>query len=744
MVAVSSAPISVNPELDKLLGELPSLSPHDRALITRAFEKAAWAHEGQYRKSGEPYITHCLAVAHILADMKLDAEAIAAALMHDVVEDSEEPRPVTIEDVRREFGEKIAAIVDGVTKLEQIQSPTPEQRKSRSSERDLEYIRKMAMTIDDDVRVVIVKLADRLHNMRTLGYMRPEKQQTIAQETLDIFAPLANRLGIWQIKSELEDLSFRYLDFDTYKQIDDALNEGKAEREKYMEGVIAALRRELDKYGLTTAAISGRPKHIFSIWKKMERKKINFEKIFDVRAVRVIVDTRDQCYNVMGIVHNLWRPISGEFDDYIGTPKDNFYQSLHTAVVDHNGKQIEVQIRTWEMHEHAEYGIAAHWRYKEGRKKVKDPDYDRRVAHLRHLMEFGRESQNNSPAQFVDAMKTDFLAERILVYTPNGDIVDLVAGSTPIDFAYHIHTDIGHRCRGAKVHGRIVNLDYQLKTGDQVEIITSKRGGPSLDWLNQHLGYVHTQRARDKIRYWFRKQNRTNHILAGREVLERELKRLGLLDTMSYEQVATALFGYEQVDDFLAQVGAGEINGGQISSKILELERKEKQAQERETLKARANGPSHLLESTMATGVAVRGSTGLLYSIAKCCHPVPGDKVIGFITRGRGVTVHRNDCPNLGQEPDRLIDVSWGKVSQEQRFSVPVEIIAYDRSGLMKDISTVIAEERVNMSEVNVSVRNTIATFSLTLELLDSQHLSRILARLNGVPGVTEVRRHNI
>lgn len=743
MVAAGPAQINVDAELDKLLNELPNLSPHDRALLTRAYQKAVYVHEDQYRKSGEPYITHCLAVAHILADMKLDAEAISAALMHDVVEDSKEPRKVTLDDIRREFGDTIAALVDGVTKLEQIQT-LPEQRKRRNTERDLEYIRKMTMTIDSDVRVVIIKLADRLHNMRTLGYMRPDKQQAIAEETRDIFAPLANRLGIWQIKSELEDLAFRYLDFDTYKQIDDALSEGKAEREKYMESVIATLRRELEKYGITDAIITGRPKHIYSIWKKMERKKIDFEKIFDVRAVRVIVNRREQCYTVMGIVHNLWRPIPDEFDDYIGTPKENFYQSLHTAVVDNNGKHVEVQIRTREMHEHAEYGIAAHWRYKEGNEKKRDAAYDKRVAYLRQLMEFGHDSQNDTPARFVDAMKSDFLGERILVYTPNGDIIDLVAGSTPIDFAYHIHTDIGHRCRGAKVHGRIVSLDYKLKTGDQVEIITSSRGGPSLDWLNPHLGYAHTQRARGKISHWFRKQNRANHILAGREVLDRELKRLGLIDTVSYEQVASKLFNYERADDFLAQVGAGEINGGQISSKILEAERKEKAAAARETLKARADGPSHLLESTMATGVAVRGSTGLLYSIAKCCHPVPGDKVVGYITRGRGVTVHRTDCPNLGHEPERLIDVSWGKVSQEQRFSVPIEITSYDRPTLLKDLSTVIAEERVNMSEVKVSVRNTIATAFLTLELLDLQHLSRILTRLSGVAGVTEVRRLNV
>ena len=741
MVAATSLQPGVALDLESLLNELPKLTPHDRALITRAYEKAAWVHADQFRKSGEPYITHCLAVAHILADMKLDPEAIAAALMHDVVEDSKDQKKVTVEDLRAEFGDTIANIVDGVTKLDQIKTEqTPEQRRSRKAERDLEYIRKMALTLDSDVRVVIVKLADRLHNMRTLGYMRPEKQQTIARETLDIFAPLANRLGIWQIKSELEDLSFRYLQPDTYRQIDDAVNEGRAEREKYMAGVIEELRRELERNDIRNVAISGRPKHIYSIWKKMERKKVNFEKIFDVRAVRVIVEQREQCYMVLGLVHNLWRPIPGEFDDYIAQPKDNFYQSLHTAVVDHNGKQIEVQIRTWEMHEHAEFGIAAHWRYKEGRKKQKDPDFEKRVAYLRRLMEFGRGQTNEDAAEFVDAMKSDFFGERIYVFTPKGDIVDLPAGSTPVDFAYHIHTDIRHRRRGAKVHGRIVNLDYQLKTGDQVDIITSKRGGPSLDWLNPNLGFVHTQRAREKIRYWYRKQNRANNITSGREVLERELKRLGLVDSMPYEQVSAA-FNIEHLDDFLAQVGAGDINGGQISNRILDMERNEKEALERETLKARAGGPSQLLESTVATGVEINGEAGLHYSLANCCHPVPGDKLKGFITRGRGVTVHRADCPNLGQEPDRLTDVTWGKVSNEQRFSVPVEITAYDRSGLMKDISTMIAEERVNMSEVNVNVRNTIATFQLTLELTDLKHLGRILTRISGVPGVTEVRR---
>jgi GTP pyrophosphokinase len=728
---------SVVTDLHALLDLIPDLSPNDRALIERAYRRAEEGHAGQFRKSGEPYFTHCVAVARILAEMKLDAEAIAAALMHDLVEDT----PITLDQIRREFGSPIAGIVDGVSKLKNLPIKSEvDIRKSKSADKELEYIRKMALAMGDDIRVVLVKLADRLHNMRTLGYQTSEKQRKIAQETLDIFAPLANRLGIWQIKWELEDLAFRYLEPDAYKMIAASIDERRADREAYMEKVIAALRKELYPYeSVRNATISGRPKHIYSIFKKMDRKKLPFEQIYDVRAVRVIVNTVPDCYIVLGVVHNLWRPIPGEFDDYIASPKDNFYQSLHTAVRDSFGKTLEIQIRTWEMHEHAEYGIAAHWRYKEGSARARDEKFEQRIAYLRRLMEFGP-AETDDAAKFVDTMKNEVFMDRVYAFTPKGDIVDLPMGATPIDFAYHIHTDIGHRCRGAKVGGRLVSLDHQLHTGDQVEIITSKRGGPSLDWLNPNLGYVKTERARSKIRHWFRKQNRDNHILSGREVLEREMKRLGVLDSMQFETVAR-YFSFEKVDDFLAAVGAGDINGGQISNKILEVERKEREERDKDVLKARA--PSSGLTVDSANGVSILGTGGLLVNMARCCHPMPGDPIIGFVTRGRGVTVHRTDCPNINSEMERLIEVSWGKVSTEQRYSVPIEIIAYDREGLMRDISTIISDEKVNMSTVNVGVRQNIATISVTMEITNLEHLTRILSRIGSLPSVVEARRRN-
>ena len=718
-------------DLQSLIDLLPDLTPNDRALVERAYFKAETAHAGQFRKSGEPYFTHCVAVAHILAEMKLDAEAIAAALMHDVVEDTN----VTTEELRVEFGSNIAAIVEGVTKLKKLPIKSDE-KKSRNIDREMEYIRKMALAMGDDVRVVLVKLADRLHNMRTLGYMSPDKQRVIAQETLDIFAPLANRLGIWQIKWELEDLSFRYLDSESYRQIASSIDERRADREAYLNRIIDALRKELVQYGIHNPIISARPKHIYSIFKKMDRKGLPFDQIYDVRAVRVIVETKPECYIVLGVVHNLWRPIPNEFDDYIAAPKDNFYQSLHTAVLDSNGKTVEVQIRTKEMHEHAEYGIAAHWRYKEGTSRSHDDAFERRIAFLRRLMEFGRDTED--AASFVDTMKTEVFQDRVYAFTPKGDIVDMPKGATPVDFAYYIHTDIGHRCRGAKVHGKLVSLNYMLKTGDQVEIVVSKRGGPSLDWLNPNLGFVTTARAREKIRYWFRKQNRDKNILSGREVLEREMKRLGVLDVTPFETVAK-WFGYEKLDDFLANVGAGDINGGQIANKILEIERREQEELERTQLKAKA--PTLSLD--VSNGVNIMGTGGLLVNMGRCCNPMPGDKIVGFVTRGRGVTVHRSDCVNVAHETDRLIEVAWGRQSAEQRYSVSVEIIAYDREGLMRDISTMFADERVNMSTVIVNTRHNIATFHLTIELNSLQQLTRILTRLENIPSVTDARRRS-
>lgn len=719
-------------DLQSLLDLLPELSPNDRALIERAYFKAENAHMGQFRKSGEPYFTHCVAVSHILAEMKLDAEAIAAALMHDVVEDT----TVTTDELRVEFGTTIATIVEGVTKLKKLPIKPETDKKSRTVDREMEYIRKMALAMGDDVRVVLVKLADRLHNMRTLGYMSPDKQRVIAQETLDIFAPLANRLGIWQIKWELEDLSFRYLEPDAYRMIASSIDERRADREAYLNRIIDALRKELVQYGIHNPIISARPKHIYSIFKKMDRKGLPFDQIYDVRAVRVIVDSKPECYTVLGVVHNLWRPIPNEFDDYIAAPKDNFYQSLHTAVLDTNGKTVEVQIRTKEMHEHAEYGIAAHWRYKEGTSRNHDDAFERRIAFLRRLMEFGRDTED--AASFVDTMKTEVFQDRVYAFTPKGDIVDMPKGATPVDFAYYIHTDIGHRCRGAKVHGKLVSLNYVLKTGDQVEIVISKRGGPSLDWLNPNLGFVTTARAREKIRYWFRKQNREKNILAGREVLEREMKRLGVLDSTPFETVSK-WFTYDKLDDFLASVGAGDINGGQIANKILEVERRTQEELERAQLKARPSGVS----LDVSNGVNIMGTGGLLVNMGRCCNPMPGDRIVGFVTRGRGVTVHRNDCVNIAHENERLIEVTWGRQSPEQRYSVPIEIIAYDREGLMRDISTMFADERVNMSTVLVNTRHNIATFQLTIELSSLQQLTRILTRLENIASVTDARRRS-
>ncbi|MBL8162976.1 MAG: GTP diphosphokinase [Anaerolineae bacterium] len=723
--------------LQTILDQFPDITPNDRLMIERAYRKAENAHANQFRKSGEPYFTHCVAVAYMLADMKLDAEAIAAALMHDLVEDTN----ITLEEIRNEFGSGVARIVDGVTKLKNLPIKVDSNKRGKAADKELEYFRKMLLAMGDDVRIVLVKLADRLHNMRTLGYMSVDKQRQKAQETLDIFAPLANRLGIWQIKWELEDLSFRYLEPEKYKAIAKALDERRVDREDYLSDVTQSLKEALKNYGLTKVSISGRPKHIYSIFKKMDRKKVALSQIYDVRAVRVIVEDVIQCYQVLGVVHSLWHPIPGEFDDYIAAPKDNFYRSLHTAVVDNKGKTLEVQIRTWEMHEDAEYGIAAHWRYKEGNRARRDEAFENRLSYLRRLMEFGPDMEDAQT--FVDTMKAEVFQDRVYVFTPKGDIVDLPAGATPVDFAYHIHTEIGHRCRGAKVTGRLVNLNYTLQTGDQVEIVTAKRGGPSLDWLNSDLGYVRTARARDKVRVWFRKQDRDKHIAAGRTVLEHELKRLSLEHT-SFEHVAE-LFHYEKLDDFLAAVGAGDITSPQIGPRILEAEgRAEGKSLVEEMLEEPKPVPSQVHVS--ANGININGLGGLLVTLANCCSPMYGDDIVGYITRGRGVTVHRRDCGNISHhnEPERLVDVSWGHLPTEQKYAVPMEIVAYDRDGLLRDISTVIADEKVNMTRVAVSTRQNIATVQVTMEIANFQQLSRILNKMERIQNVIEARRRKM
>ncbi len=724
-------------DLESLLQSLVDIKRNEQDLIAAAYQRAEAAHTGQKRKSGEPYFTHCVAVASILAEMNMDGETIAAGLLHDVVEDSE----VTIEALRTEFGSTVAKLVDGVTKLKNLPiknvSPVGDSRRTSTVNREMEYIRKMLLTMGDDVRVVIVKLADRLHNMRTLGYMPQHKQLGVARETMDIFAPLANRLGIWQMKWELEDLSFRYLNPEAYRSIAKALDEQRGDREQYVARTKDNLIKELNKSHISKVTIAARPKHIFSIYNKMTKKDLPLEQIYDVRGLRVLVDTLEECYLTLGIVHNLWRPIPNEFDDYIANPKDNFYRSLHTAVHDDEGKTVEVQIRTWEMHEDAEYGIAAHWRYKEGDHQH-DQAFEQRLSYLRRLMEFGPDV--NDASQFVDTVKSEVFQDRVYSVTPNGDIIDLPVGATPIDFAYHIHTDVGDRCRGAKINGRLVPLNYKLKMGDQVEILTAKRGGPSMDWLNPDLDYAVTNRARTKIRHWLRKQNRDKHIVMGRDVLERELKRLGVLDKVTFESVARLLH-FDKLEDFLAAIGAGDVTGSQVTNRVLEDERRKaaETVSEADLLKPRSRPTG----TNITKGVSIMGAGGLLVNLARCCSPMPGDDIIGYITRGRGVTVHRGDCPNIiaMRDVERLIDVSWGTADEEQRYIVPVEVVAFDREGLLREISTIIADQKVNISSIEVTTRQHIATLHLQLEIANNQQLTRILAKIELIRSVVEARR---
>ncbi|MGC8827738.1 MAG: GTP diphosphokinase, partial [Anaerolineae bacterium] len=670
---------------------------------------------------------HPLAVASILADLRLDPATIAAALLHDVVEDT----TITLDDIRQEFGEEVARLVDGVTKLENINQLRNMGRPDLEEEQ-AENLRKIFLAMVDDVRVVLIKLADRLHNMRTLGALPEHKRRRIAKETLEIYAPLANRLGIWQIKWELEDLAFRYLEPATYKRIASLIDERREDRMRTLEQITEILRQRLKEAGIE-AEVSSRPKHIYSIYRKMQRKGVDFDQIYDVRAVRIIVNTIAECYAALGIVHSLWKPIPREFDDFIATPKDNMYRSLHTAVVGPDGKPLEVQIRTWEMHRTAEYGIAAHWRYKEQLTK-RDVDFENKIAWLRQIMEWRKEVTD--AREFVDSLKTDVFQDRVYVFTPQGDVIDLPAGATPVDFAYHVHTEIGHRCRGARVNGRIVSLDYQLQNGDQVEIITAKRGGPSRDWLNPQLNYVKTSRARSKIRQWFRRQDREQNIQLGREILERELKRLNAEDT-NIDELAIS-FGYDKADDFLAAIGYGDINSQQIATKVLAGERL--RAQQEEKLAAL----SEAKPAPAAGGVSVMGTSGLLTKLAGCCNPLPGDPIVGYVTRGKGVTIHRQDCPNVLrlQDKERLIAVDWGS-AEDQAYPVMIVVKAFNRGGLLRDIAALVADEGIDMSSAHAITgeKGNIATITATLEITSVAQLSRVLAMIERIPNVIEARR---
>jgi GTP pyrophosphokinase len=709
-------------ELDKveeLLEKLKQYSPDaDAGLVRRAYDVAARAHEGQTRKSGEPYIFHSLAVAEILADLRMDAVSLAAALLHDVPEDT----PVKLADLRTQFGDEIVRLVDGVTKLERIREL------SRSSQGALaevqaENIRKIFLAMVDDIRVVMIKLADRLHNMRTLDALPPEKETRIAQETLDIYAPLANRLGIWELKWQLEDLALLHLEPEEYHRIAQLLAEKRQEREDYVQRVIRVIRQRLQEENIT-AEVTGRPKHIYSIYHKMKEKGREFEEIYDVRGVRLLVDEVRDCYAALGILHSMWKPIPGQFDDYIAMPKDNLYQSLHTAVIGPEGRPLEIQIRTREMHGVAEYGIAAHWRYKEQIKR--DLNLEAKIAWLRQASDWRQEVKD--AGQFVESLKSDIFPERVYVFTPKGEIVDLPQGATPVDFAYLIHTEIGHRCRGARVNGRLVPLDYQLRTGEQVEVLTAKRGGPSRDWLNPQQGYLNTARAREKVRQWFKQQERDENIAQGRELLDKELRRLGL-EQRPFEEIAR-LFKYDNVDNFLAAIGYGDVSPQQIAAKLADI------VVQRELV------TMPTLPTPSVVGVQVKGVGDLLTRLAKCCTPVPGDSIIGYITRGTGITVHRRDCPNVKNiaDSERLIEVEWG--ATREAYPVDIRIEAFDRSGLLRDIASIVADEGINMSAATSSSHaDNTATVVVTLLISNIQQLHNVLGRLEGLRDILEIRR---
>ena len=733
---------------DELKMDFPATyTTEDRELIKRAYDFAEKAHEGQQRASGEPYISHCVGVAKILAQLQVPPTVVAAALLHDTVEDTN----VTYEELSNTFGDEIAKLVDGVTKLTNLPRVSQKEKqialmegksisefeddnslikeelqKSRKKELATETLRKTLMAMGDDVRVVLIKLADRLHNMRTLNYVPEHKRTRIAQETLEIFAPLANRLGLWQIKWELEDLSFRYTNPEDYKAIAQKLAERRVNREMEVNRIILDLQKIMEEGGIQ-AEISGRTKHIYSIYQKMTQKDKSFENILDLRGIRLLVNDIPSCYAALGIIHTHWRPIPNEFDDYIAVPKDNFYQSLHTAVIYSDGKPLEVQIRTREMHYNAEYGIAAHWVYKE--KGDQDDHYQQRINWLRKLMEWRQDVEDAE--EFVKGVKTDVFEDRVYVFTPRGDIIDLPVGATPIDFAYMVHTEVGNRCRGAKVNGKLVSLDYRLKTGDQVEILTTKHGGPSRDWLNPHLGLVNTQRARSKIRQWFKRQNREQNLAQGREILDKELHRLGLMD-LDISHLAKS-FGYKEPDDLYVALGWGDIAIGKLVNFLTEVETSTNDPLL--TLK-----PSEV-ERRDTDSVSVLGLKGILTNYAKCCNPAPGDDIIGYITRGRGATIHRRDCPNILRikDKERLVKVSWGE--PRRTFPVMVQVKAFDRQGLMGDISMVLSNEGVNMRDVSVKTANSFANINLMLDITDINQLSRVLTLMESLPNVINAFR---
>ncbi|NLB17811.1 MAG: bifunctional (p)ppGpp synthetase/guanosine-3',5'-bis(diphosphate) 3'-pyrophosphohydrolase [Syntrophomonadaceae bacterium] len=697
-------------------------------VIEDAFKYASAAHHGQYRISGEDYINHPLATSLILAELGLDDTTIVAALLHDVVEDS----GITIEEIVEKFGEETGLLVDGVTKLNRIDFKSKEDAQA-------EYLRKMFFAMAKDIRVILIKLADRLHNMRTLKHQNPAKQIEISQETIDIYAPLAHRLGIFRFKWELEDIALRYLEPDVFYELVDRIKIKRKEREEYVQSLIHQLKESLDEVSIE-ADIAGRPKSLYSIYNKMLKQGKDLDEIYDKIAIRVVVKSVRDCYGVLGVIHTLWKPLPRRFKDYIATPKANMYQSLHTTLVGKGGEPFEVQIKTWDMHRTAEYGIAAHWRYKEG--TPSDQEFEEKLSWLRRTLEWQQDVKDTK--EFMESLRIDLFTATVFVFTPKGDVIELPADACPVDFAYRVHTEVGHRCVGAKVNGRIAPLDFKLSNGDIVEILTSKQSpGPSRDWLN----FVKTSQARSRIKAWFKREQRQENIIKGRDNLEVELKKhnLEIKEFLKEDRLLEIgrKFSFTRVDDLYAAIGDGAITANQVIGKLTEEYFRQKKLDD--LLVIQTPKPGHQAKERASNTVRVKGVEDVMARLSHCCNPLPGDEVVGYITRGKGVSVHHVDCPNLKahirMEPDRIVEVEW--VSQKpNNFTVEIEVLAVDRHRLTTDIMNVIADAHSGIHSVfSRANRNSIATINLKLEIKDLDHLQAIMQRISKVKDVLEVKR---